>query len=101
MEGNFKSPISSRSINRSRANLSKSVNVAKHSQYKQQSESKNHIAKCKEVADRQTYKNILNKLLRIPTLNKFVREAEKYVDLSEEIVGQFKSYSEENEKRRQ
>jgi hypothetical protein len=98
MDNQFKSPlrIASKSTNKH----SKSVTVGKHSKYKQQSESKNHAALVKEIADRQPYKNLLNRLLRSENLPKFVREAEKYVELTEDIVAAYKTKSHENERSR-
>lgn len=94
----FRSPIKPSS--KSKSKLSKSVTIGKHSKYKQQSESKNNAAYVKDISDRPPYKNILNKLLRSENLGKFVREAEKYVELSEEVVGEFKSDNKENARSR-
>lgn len=74
--------------------------MGKFSKYKQQSESKSQAARVKEISDRQPYKNILNRLLRSENLAKFVREAEKYVELNEEMVLPFRSNNIEREESR-
>lgn len=72
------------------------MTAGKQSKYKQQSESKTNAAYIKEISERQPYKNLFTKLLRSENLSKFVKEAEKYVELMEDIVAPFKTESKEN-----
>jgi hypothetical protein len=97
MENQYKSPLRV-AANKPSCNPSKSV--GKRSKYKQQSESKSHAARVKEISDRQPYKNLLNRLFRSENLSKFVREAEKYVELTEDLVASYKCSNPENERSR-
>ena len=98
MDNQYRSPH--RPISKSTSTCKPSKSVAKRSQYKQQSESKSHIQAVKDICEGQQYKNLLNRLLRSENLGKFVREAEKYVYLSEETVAAYKSANVENERSR-
>lgn len=84
----------------SKSSCKPSKSVGKVSKYKQQSESKSQAARVKEISDRQPYKNILNRLFRSENLAKFVKEAEKYVELNEEMVLPFRSNNVEHEESR-
>jgi len=98
MEPQYRSPH--RPISKSTSTCKPSKSVTKRSQYKQQSESKSHISAVKGISEGQPYKNLLNRLLRSENLSKFVREAEKYVELNEEAVAAYKSANVENERSR-